>query len=58
MKKQYIMPAIQVVVFDSLCTSLNSCSVVSGPSNDTKETFDVKEDNENSIFGVENWGGD
>ena len=58
MKKQYIMPTIQVVVLDCLCTSLNTCSVVSGPNNDTKETFEVNEDNEDSIFGVENCGGD
>lgn len=52
------MPTIQVVVLDCLCTSLNTCSVVSGSNNDTKETFEVNEDNEDSIFGVENWGGD
>lgn len=58
MRKQYISPTTQVIVLDNLCTSLNTCSVVSGPGNDTKETFEVNEDNENSIFGVENWGGD
>lgn len=58
MRKQYISPTTQVIVLEDLCTSLNTCSVVSGPSNDTKETFDVNEDNESSIFGVENWGGD
>lgn len=58
MRKQYISPTTQVIVLDNLCASLNTCSVVSGPSNDTKETFEVNEDNENSNFGVENWGGD
>ena len=40
-EKQYIMPAIQVVVLDCLCTSFNSCSVVSGRLNTKKADFTV-----------------
>ena len=35
------MPAIQVVVLDSLCASLNTCSVVSGRLKTKKADFTV-----------------
>lgn len=58
MRKQYISPTTQVIVLDNLCTSFNSLSIVNGTDNTTEETSDVYEDDDNTIFNVDSWGGE
>ena len=61
MRKEYISPAIKLLVIDELCTMKNA-SVVSGESDVVIDGFDVSEDtpdngNENWWDDANNWGG-
>ena len=61
MRKEYISPAIKLLVIDELCTMRNA-SVVSGESDVVIDGFDVSEDtpdngNENWWDDADNWGG-
>ena len=61
MRKEYISPAIKLLVIDELCTMRNA-SVVSGESDVVIDGFDVSEDtpdngNENWWDDANNWGG-
>ena len=61
MRKEYISPAIKLLVIDELCTIRNA-SVVSGKSDVVVDGFDVSEDtpdngNENWWDDANNWGG-
>ncbi len=61
MRKEYISPAIKLLVIDELCTMRNA-SVVSGESDVVIDSFDVSEDtpdngNENWWDDANNWGG-
>ena len=61
MRKEYISPAIKLLVIDELCT-MKYGSVVSGESDVVIDGFDVSEDtpdngNENWWDDANNWGG-
>ena len=62
MRKEYISPAIKLLVIDELCTTLRYGSVVSGKSDVVVDGFDVSEDtpdngNEKWWDDAGNWGG-
>lgn len=61
MRKEYISPAIKLLVIDELCTMRNA-SVVSGESDIVVDGFDVSEDtpdngDEKWWDDANNWGG-
>lgn len=61
MRKEYISPAIKLLVIDELCTMRNA-SVVSGESDVVIDSFDVSEDTpdnggEKWWDDANNWGG-
>ena len=61
MRKEYISPAIKLLVIDELCTMRNA-SVVSGESDVVIDGFDVSEDtpdngDEKWWDNADNWGG-
>ena len=59
MRKEYISPAIKLLVIDELCTMRNA-SVVSGESDVVVDGFDVVEDpSEKDEWwdNANNWGG-
>ena len=61
MRKEYISPAIKLLVIDELCTMRNA-SVVSGESDVVVDGFDVSEgtpDNGDEKWwdNADNWGG-
>ena len=61
MRKEYISPAIKLLVIDELCTMRNA-SVVSGKSDVVIDSFGVSEetpDNKNDKWwdDANNWGG-
>ena len=58
MRKEYISPAIKLLVIDELCTMRNA-SVVSGKSDVVIDGFGVVEDTseEDDLWNANNWGG-
>ena len=61
MRKEYISPAIKLLVIDELCTMRNA-SVVSGKSDVVVDGFDVSEEtpdngDEKWWDDANNWGG-
>ena len=61
MRKEYISPAIKLLVIDELCT-MRTASVVSGESDVVIDSFDVSEetpDNKDNNWwdDANNWGG-
>ncbi len=61
MRKEYISPAIKLLVIDELCTMRNA-SVVSGESDVVIDSFDVSEEtpdngDEKWWDDANNWGG-
>ena len=59
MRKEYISPAIKLLVIDELCTMRNA-SVVSGKSDVVIDGFDVVEDpseKDDLWDNANNWGG-
>ena len=59
MRKEYISPAIKLLVIDELCTMRNA-SVVSGESDVVVDGFDVVEDpseGDDWWNNADNWGG-
>ena len=61
MRKEYISPAIKLLVIDELCTMRNA-SVVSGKSDVVIDSFGVSEDtpdkgDKNWWDNANNWGG-
>ncbi len=61
MRKEYISPAIKLLVIDELCTMRNA-SVVSGKSDVVIDSFGVSEetpDNKDNYWwdDANNWGG-
>ena len=61
MRKEYISPAIKLLVIDELCTMRNA-SVVSGESDVVIDSFDVSEEtpdkgDKNWWDNANNWGG-
>lgn len=58
MRKEYISPAIKLLVIDELCTMRNA-SVVSGKSDVVIDGFGVVEDTseEDDLWNADNWGG-
>ena len=61
MRKEYISPAIKLLVIDELCTMRNA-SVVSGESDVVIDSFDVSEetpDKKDDTWwdDANNWGG-
>ena len=61
MRKEYISPAIKLLVIDELCTMRNA-SVVSGKSDVVIDSFDVSEEtpdnnDDNWWDDANNWGG-
>ena len=59
MRKEYISPAIKLLVIDELCTTLRSGSVVSGESDVVIDGFGVVEDTseKDDLWNADNWGG-
>lgn len=58
MRKEYISPAIKLLVIDELCTMRNA-SVVKGESDVVVDGFGVVEDTseEDDLWNADNWGG-
>ena len=58
MRKEYISPAIKLLVIDELCTMRNA-SVVKGESDVVVDGFGVVEDTseEDDLWNANNWGG-
>ena len=61
MRKEYISPAIKLLVIDELCT-IGNASVVSGKSDVVVDGFDVSEDTPDNgddkwWDNANNWGG-
>ena len=61
MRKEYISPAIKLLVIDELCTMRNA-SVVSGKSDVVIDSFGVSEEtpdnkDDNWWDDADNWGG-
>lgn len=58
MRKEYISPAIKLLVIDELCTMRNA-SVVKGESDVVVDGFGVVEDTseKDDLWNADNWGG-